>query len=136
MELVTDWDEFPNFSEYEFACHGADCCGGEAKIDRHFVSMLQQLRESIGHPLIIRSGYRCEVHNAKVQSTGPAHPSGKAVDILCHGDSALDLISFGSWRFQGIGVQQKGEHSKRFLHFDNLAEDEFPGVPRPWLWSY
>lgn len=116
------------FKPHEFACR---CCG-EVKMDQAFVTKLDNLRHEFGSPLVVTSGYRCPEHNAAVNG-GPAHPSGKAVDVAIRGADARELV----WRaigagFTGVGVQQKG--ARRFIHLDTLEDS--PSAPRPWLWSY
>ena len=51
-----------NFKVSEFACKH---CGAN-KIDQRVLNMAQELRDYLGVPVKVNSGYRCEVHNAKV----------------------------------------------------------------------
>ena len=121
-----------NFSEKELSC--SHC--GENKFDQKTLDALQGLRESIGRPLKLSSSYRCPVHNSNVSSTGPdgPHTTGKAIDILCSGKEAWELLSFAMIRskiWKGIGISQKGKHKSRFIHLDTIEADN-----RPWIWSY
>ena len=121
-----------NFSESELAC---SCCG-KNEMTQETVDALQALRESIGKPLRLSSAYRCPKHNSKVSSTGKSgpHTSGKAIDIVCSGEDAWELLSFAMIRasiWKGIGVSQKGKHESRFIHLDTIKEGN-----RPWIWSY
>ena len=123
-------DETPNFSFDEMKCK---CGCGKADMDRDFMMDLQALREAVG-PLKVSSAYRCPEHNQNVSSTGPdgPHTTGKAADILCSGSHAHEvLMSACFFDFGGIGVQQRGAHSSRFIHLDTLTEG-----PRPNVWSY
>ena len=121
-----------NFSESELAC---SCCG-KNEMTQETVDALQALRESIGKPLRLSSAYRCPKHNSKVRSTGKSgpHTTGKAIDIVCSGKDAWELLSFAMIRskvWKGIGVSQKGKHESRFIHLDTIEADN-----RPWVWSY
>lgn len=129
-----DWDLYPNFSEDEFRCHGEDCCGGQAAMAPNFMEYLQRLRSSIHTPMIVTSGFRCAVHNARVGG-GPAHPTGKAADIQASGTLAWKIMTH-AWAFRGIGVKQHGPHDKRFIHLDTLEPGEFEHALRPAVWSY
>jgi zinc D-Ala-D-Ala carboxypeptidase len=98
---------------------------------------LQQLREAVGFPLPISSGYRCPDHNAKVSSTGKTgpHTTGKAADPRMSGEKAFKVMAEAcQLGFTGIGLSQKGAHESRFVHVDTLENG--PGCPRPTVWSY
>ena len=121
-----------NFSSKELSC--SHC--GENKFDQKTLDALQELREALGKPLKLSSAYRCSVHNQKVSSSGTngPHTTGQAIDILCSGKFAHEVLSFAMIRssvWKGIGVSQRGEHSSRFLHLDTIDTDL-----RPWVWSY
>ena len=121
-----------NFSESELAC---SCCG-KNEMTQETVDALQALRESIGKPLRLSSAYRCPKHNSKVSSTGKTgpHTTGKAIDIVCSGKEAWELLSSAMIRskvWKGIGISQKGKHESRFIHLDTIEADN-----RPWIWSY
>ena len=36
--------------------------------------------------------------------------------------------------FTGIGIRQRGDNGRRYVHIDDL--DQAPGIPRPLIWSY
>ena len=121
-----------NFSSKELSC--SHC--GENKFDQKTLDALQELREAIGKPIKLSSAYRCPEHNDKVSGSGKSgpHTTGCAVDILCSGKEAHEILTFAMIRssiWKGIGVSQRGEHSSRFLHLDTLETDM-----RPWVWSY
>ena len=91
--------------------------------------MLQLLRDKLG-PLPITSGVRCEKHN---HSSGgypkSAHLQSKGADIRIYGPRALALVEEARRiGFSGVGISQKGDHAKRFIHLDTL--------PRAAIWSY
>lgn len=68
-----------NFSAREFTCHHCRLLVGP---DLHLVDVLQRVRNHVGLPLRIISGYRCRAHNAAVGgSTRSQHLSGRAADV-------------------------------------------------------
>ena len=128
----TEWP-YANFTEAEMACK---CCG-KSYMDPGFMKKLQKLRDAVGFPLAVSSGYRCEAHNLKVSSTGTKgpHTTGQAADVLVSGDRAYKVVAEATkLGFTGIGVSQKGSHAGRFIHIDTLPNG--PGCPRPTTWSY
>lgn len=124
-------DRWPNFTHGEMACRHT----GECDIDPDFVDLLQALRESVGHPLRITSGYRHPTHPVEARKDRPgAHTYGKAADISCIGKTAHEIARLAfSYGCTGIGVSQVGDN--RFLHIDTLQPDE-THIVRPALWSY
>ena len=121
VEMLT-----PNFSRAEMECK---CGCGLDNMDENFMKMLQQLRDKLG-ALPITSGVRCEEHK-KREGGYPksAHLQSKAADIRIFGPRALALVEEARRiGFSGVGIKQKGEHAKRFIHLDIL--------PRQALWSY
>lgn len=123
-----------HFTEDEFKCK----CGCEGnQISHALVDILDDLREEIGVPLVVSSGYRWPAHNDKVSSTGRngPHTTGKAADIRIMGMDAFLLlqVAMKSGKIYGIGVNQKGPHAKRFIHLDIVdSAQSF----RPTVWSY
>lgn len=119
------------FSLEEFACKH---CGVNL-IQESFVDKLDTLREAFGKPLKVNSGYRCPEHNNAVSTTGlhGPHTTGRAVDFQLSGADAFDLmkVAFHLNIFMGVGVNQKGVQSSRFVHIDDLLTPSRPGV-----WSY
>ena len=121
-----------NFSDKELSC--SHC--GENKFDQKTLDALQDLREAIGKPLSLSSAYRCPTYNNTVSSSGTngPHTTGCAIDILCSGKFAHEVLTFAMIRsntWKGIGVSQKGKHDSRLLHLDTIEADN-----RPWIWSY
>lgn len=119
------------FKLSEFACKHC----GENKIRHEFVDKLDLLRQRVDFPLIVTSGYRCPVHNARVSSTGTRgpHTTGWAADLGVDRERAYRVLEEAlRMGFSGIGVNQKG--GGRFIHLDMLPSA--PGQPRPTVWSY
>jgi len=120
-----------HFKEYELKCR----CGCEfpGMVDG-FMEKLELMREDIGKPLTLSSAYRCPEHNDNVSGTGRdgPHTTGRAVDILCSGVLASEVLEAATIAgMTGYGIKQNGPHHKRFIHVDDLKEGT-----RPWVWSY
>lgn len=130
LQTSSEW-RWKNFKKDEFKCHH---CGAYA-MRPDFMDKLQALREEYCRPMKISSGYRCSKHNAAVSTTGLTgpHTQGCAVDILCYGRNAFDLVHLAIvYGFTGIGINQKGDIDKRFIHLDTIRDSN--GFPR--IWSY
>lgn len=126
---MTDWK---HFDLDEFRCK----CGCQQNyISDEFVTLLDELRELVGFPLVVTSGYRCPDHNNRVSSTGRTgpHTTGQAADISVDRFRAFRVMSKAAdMGFTGIGFKQHG--GGRFMHLDTLPNAD--GQPRPTIWSY
>lgn len=102
-------------------------------MDDFFMEQIVHLREELGFGFVVTSSYRCPDHPVEARKSSPgAHTTGKAMDIKVSGKRALLLLEAALRRgFIGIGVNQKGDHSQRFIHLDMWNEG-----PRPAVWSY
>lgn len=124
----------PNFSDEELTCK----CGCGMLPSLQFMERVQKLRERVGFPLIVSSAARCPEYNAKVSSTGRTgpHTTGHAIDLVVSHAHAFLVVdaALAAMYFNGIGISQKGDPSKRFIHLDDLPDA--PGQPRPTIWSY
>lgn len=62
------------------------CCG-QLKISPLQLETLDAVREGIGKPVIINSGYRCPHHNSTLPNSVPnsGHTTGEACDIYVKG---------------------------------------------------
>lgn len=94
-----------NFKASEFAC---PCCGRN-EIKGELMEALQQLRNYLGYPIIINSGYRCKRHNAKVGGVSNSqHLYGIAADIYVAEISTAELSraanEIKAFRNGGIGT--------------------------------
>lgn len=128
---MAQWRHF-TLKEFECKC---GCDGNQ--IDPKLVDVLDDLREELGFPLRVSSGYRCPEHNRRVSSTGlnGPHTTGKAADIAIMGMDAYLLLqaAMRSGKIYGIGISQKGPHIGRFIHLDMIdSSHSF----RPTVWSY
>lgn len=114
---INDW-RWPNFDPSEFACRHC----GEMYHWPEFFDRIQNVRFDVGRPLVILSGHRCTLHNARVGGAPFSQHLKLAADISTHGhDRQLLLKACGSAGFTGFGFYQT------FLHIDL-------GRPRRW-WS-
>ena len=126
------WSHIKHFSKDEFKCK---CGCNLVEMSKSFVLRLDHLRERMGTPLAVTSGYRCPQHNVQVSSSGldGPHTTGRAADLRVMGHDAYRLLQRApELGFTGIGVAQKGQ--SRFIHLDDLQAHQ--GRPRPWVWSY
>ena len=128
------WDDVEFFRESEFTCR---CGCGDAAVDFAFLKALDAIRREFQRPMAISSGYRCKNHKIEAAKRVPgAHNTGAAADILVTSGVALSLLRIAAAHpaITGIGVQQKGVASSRFIHLDSVP----PGgdLARPNLWSY
>jgi len=119
------------FSIEELKCKGTDEC----QMDDGFLEKLIKIREDLGRPMIITSGYRHPAHNSAIGGVKDSpHVYGKAVDVAVMGEVAYDIIYLAiKHGMTGIGVSQRGAHERRFIHLDDMSSDTHP---RPWVWSY
>lgn len=126
------------FDLSEFACKCGECDSDGSEMDHLFVANLDAIRESVGFPLVVTSGYRCPKYNARISTTGEngPHTTGKAADFGVSGAQALLLLTHATDAVDitGIGINQKGDYSKRFIHLDALKPHEHQ--PRPHVWTY
>lgn len=107
-----------NFKASEFACHHC----GENKIDQKVIDLCQKIRDALGVPVRVNSGYRCAKHNAAVGGVrGSKHTLGMAAD-LSSSVNARDMFD------KVKQLQAKGEipelgycilyKRKNFIHVD------------------
>ena len=121
---------FKYFTAAELKCSH---CNKEG-MNINFMKKIEALREELGFPFIVTSGYRCTKHPIEIEKyTVGAHTTGRAIDVSVYGENAYKLLR-GALKagFTGIGVNQKG--GARFIHIDDIEKS--PERPRPWVWSY
>ena len=111
-----DWKIIKHFVPYEFKCKCGKCDRDAAEImDFRVVISADNLRQMIGRPIIVRSGFRCPQHNKAIHGAAYSmHMSGMALDLYPVGYSLKDLLSLalGLKHLGGFGVY------KTFLHID------------------
>lgn len=93
-------DVTKNFDRREFVCGH---CGRLDALEKGFVTRLQRLRDIVGRPLVIVSGFRCPEGNASVGgSKYSQHLYGRAADIPAGYCTVAQAKRAG---FVGIGVR-------------------------------
>jgi uncharacterized protein YcbK (DUF882 family) len=120
------WKDIKYFSEHEF--DSPDAIGSGAEMDLQFVRLLDQLRQIIGTPIYINSGYRTEQHNMEVGGVPfSAHTKGLAADIRIVGNEQRYWVISKALElgFTRIGV------AKTFVHLDLDTS-----LPSPRIWMY
>lgn len=82
--------------------------------------VLESIRDRLGKPVIINSGYRCEEHNKRVGGvSGSKHMKGQAADIRVHGLSPRELrIKIGQMVIDGYIPKINFIEYNTFLHID------------------
>lgn len=116
------------FTHKELACH---CCDRQ-EFNPDTRAKFNALREDVGFPMNMSSGFRCPQYNTEMGYT-QTHATGQAGDIECSHKQAFEIVKKAfKHGFTGIGIKQKG--SKRFVHLDDLTQ--LSGRPRPHIWSY
>ena len=87
-----------HFKVSEFACKHC----GKNLIDQRVINMAEEIRQKLGVPVNVNSGYRCETHNAKVGGVkNSKHVQGKAADLACSLGSAKMFEAVKELRNQG-----------------------------------
>ena len=121
-----EWGMIDYFDPYEFGIEAIP--GVNDFMEFQFVSMVDRIRNILGYPLRICSGYRTVLHNEEVGGVSDsAHCKGLAADISC---------SFGADRFRlieaalAVGFKRIGI-GKNFVHVD-LDDSK----PSPAIWLY
>ena len=111
----------PNFNSSEFKCP----IGGEVPPDllpnlQSLAHSLQALRDALGRPITIISGYRSPEYNKKIDGAKLSqHMFARAADIKVHGMTPVEvhravegLIADGRMGQGGLGLY------KTFVHYD------------------
>lgn len=115
---ATAW-HWPNFSPAEIACRGT----GKLLVNDDALDRLQELRVTLGKPLIVNSAYRSPEHNRKVGGAKASkHLEGTAFDIsMANHDPAAFIPAARKAGFKGIGTYPRSN----FIHIDT-------GPARSW----
>ena len=93
------------FKEKEFACK---CCGQLPPLARENVKalvceVLDTVREKLGMPIVVNSGYRCEKHNKDVGGVrNSQHLRGEAADIHCSDNERLKQLIIENGKFDQL----------------------------------
>ena len=106
-----------NFRVEEFACK---CGCGANNISQTVINMCQKIRENLGLPVRINSGYRCKQHNAKVGGVKNSyHTQGLAADLSCaKGALALWTVIQNMWNNGELPELSYAIKYANFVHID------------------
>jgi uncharacterized protein YcbK (DUF882 family) len=120
-----------NYSEFD----SPDVQGSGQMMDKTLLDMLDEVREIVGEPIIITSGFRTPAHNESVGGKmpdengngGSSHLKGLAVDIaIRHSRMRFKLIS----ALFEVGINRIGI-ADNFIHID-IDPDKDKNV----IWTY
>lgn len=111
--------ESKNFKAKELSCKH---CGAEG-VQSRALSMLQELRDLYGKPMVVNSAYRCSKHPEEAKKEKPGqHNAGTAFDIKCTPAEMVELIALAhKVGFKGFGMY------KTFLHIDAREQSYVSG---------
>jgi len=112
-----------NFNRQEFDCNDGSAMPEE--VEKNIIELAEQLqilRDHIGLPIRITSGYRSKEYNRRIGGVrNSMHVIGKASDLYMDGMSArelngviIDLIRAGKMKEGGVGLYV----SQGFVHYD------------------
>lgn len=118
---MINWSDYPNFKKEEMSCRETK----ENDMQKEFMDKLQELRNRLGFPLIVTSGFRSVKHSIEAKKPkGGMHTKGLACDIKCHSNTAYKIVKVAlELGFTGIGINQKGA-TGRFVHLDLRPKSE------------
>ena len=97
-----------DFDDSEFFC---PCCG-ESNISPALILKLQSLRDLVGKPIHITSGYRCHSYNKRVNGViNSPHLEGLAADLQVEGMTTTTLaILANRIKYLRLGIYPKHLH--------------------------
>jgi len=114
MSGINDFQVTENFNLSEFEC--THPTHWHVLLSKDLVEKLQELRDYLGEPLHITSGYRCSIRNKQVGGTSNSqHLHGRAADISLH-TIGRDISQIGDISME-IGFTGIGYYSN-FIHLD------------------
>lgn len=105
----------PHFRVREF--HSKHDPSDLVKVDERLLTLLENIRNHVGKPVHLNSGYRSPEYNATLKNASPRsqHCNGKAADIWVEGvtpKQIADIAECYLGRSGGIGIY------KTFTHVD------------------
>lgn len=121
INILFDMILTKNFSKSEFECK-CGCEMPESTLNnvKRTALALQKLRDAIGKPIKINSGYRCLFHNRSIGSTDTSqHVLGKAADIVVAGKKPKKIIKKIEKLIENNTMPQGGLAAyETFTHYD------------------
>ena len=120
------WSEYPNFKASEFDCKHT----GRNEMKHEFMEALQRIRNDLGKPMTITSGYRHWTHpvEARKGHTTGEHTRGTCADVACtDGRLRYELVTLAlKHGITRIGI------AKSFVHLGIGGE----GLRVRVIWEY
>lgn len=106
--MINDFQLTKNFKLSEFQSPDT----GEVKLDSGLVAKLQQLRDQVGKPVTVTSGYRTPEHNSAVGGAAHSyHIQGLAADVVIRGMTSAQIAEIAKRvGFTGIGIYPTRGH--------------------------
>lgn len=117
--------------ELKYFTDQGDFKGNMDKMNPKLLSMLDEVRELYGHPMIITSSYRSPDHPIEAKKSSPGeHTYGAAVDVESVGGEKTFLLVEAAIKvgFTRIGISRKNN----FVHLGI----GYPGAPEKTIWTY
>lgn len=110
--MIKDVQDGKYFKVREFRCK---CCG-VASVHQSIIDLCDRIREELGKPIAVTSGYRCSKHNSAVGgAVRSQHVLGTAADLYPLDRSLLPKLKEIALRLNadgGVGLY------KSFVHVD------------------
>lgn len=112
--------------EFECKCKDKYCEGKlpQMRMNPTLIQALNRIRQELGKPIRVNSGFRCTDHNAAVGGVPHStHRTGYAADIVCDDMDKLKELIEAEKEIKGIGI------AKTFIHVDVR-----PGPRKTWTY--
>lgn len=111
-QRMTDGFKYFSYGEFDSADEPGS---GKLYMSKDLIQRLGRIREAVGFPMMVSSGYRSKAHNAKVGGVpNSAHRSGLAVDIRAVTDAQKRAIAKAAI---ANGITRIG-WGRTFIHLD------------------
>lgn len=118
-------------SEFACECKDKDCLGKipRLRMKQELIDALNRIREELGQPVVVTSGFRCKRHNTAIGgAVNSRHMSGDAADIRPASGSADDLELLWKVCEREAAIVGLGDgRRKGFIHVDCR-----PGTRKVW----
>ena len=125
---VTTWAS-KHFRAKEFECQCGVCA--RQVMDDKLIAMLDEVRELVGLPIKVTSGFRCANRQDALRKQGlettagkSSHENGMAADLACADMAALEKACLEVFADRSVGI------ARTFIHVDTRQ-----GV-KPRRWRY
>lgn len=124
-----DYSRWANFSRGELQCSHTGLENPNTIEFTRVMDFAQALRDHLGVPLGVSSGYRSPTHPTEAKKKKPGQHSKAAIDLKVPMKYCHQAIKFAMLNgVTGLGVNLTGDPGTRFIHFDFRT--------RPAAWSY